>query len=331
MGCADILYARAREVGAEVGIAALADYLDLIHSADIEAILNLTPPNEHYGITVSALHHGLHVFSEKPLALTMGEAYEIVRLSSKAGLVVGCAPDTFLAKPFQAAMRAVDQGAIGLPLYAEAHFLGAGPESWHPRPEIFYREGGGPLLDMGPYYVTILACLLGSVSAVTGFNGSRGSLRDLVQGPLKGQKLSAEVPTHCCGLLQFETGAIASLITSFDFSQLDEASIRVYGTRGILLISDPESYTGRVEIQTAGAESRFLIYDSREMGPLARGLGLVDLSRAVRGKGICHASAELACHVLEVLQAVSLAGDTGRAVKITTPCPSSAALRWDSI
>ena len=321
--CADLDPDRARLVAAAAGAEASTTD-ELLEDGHVEIVLNLTPPASHAAIALAALDAGKHVYGEKPLAVDREQARRMLDAASARGLAVGCAPDTFLGASWQRARGLVDAGAVGVPVAVRATMLGAGPESWHPDPAFFYRRGGGPLLDMGPYYLSTLVSLLGPVARVSATARATFPVRRVTGGPRVGELLDVEVPTHVAALLELESGAVATLVTSFDCWD-DVNSIELWGTDGTLLLPDPNGYDGIVRHrgrtlngnwETAGVEEE----------TYRRGLGLVEMARAVRLGEPPRASGELAFHVLDTLLAILEAAEAGAVVEIRSRCERPAPL-----
>jgi predicted dehydrogenase len=317
VGGADIDPLRAREWGAELGLAAYPDIEALLDDAAVEIVLNLTTPDAHGPVSGLALQAAKHVYSEKPLSATFSEARSVMAVAHRRGLVVGCAPDTFLGAGLQTCRELIDRGAIGTPLAATAHFMGHGMEHWHPDPAFFYRKGGGPVLDMGPYYLTALVHLLGPVTKVNAL-GAKGFSRRLVSiGPKTGEYVSVETPTHVLGLLQMANGAIVDTSMSFDVWGTEMPRLEIYGTEGTLSLPDPNTFGGPVRIMKGRGDWEEVAVD-RPFGDQSRGIGLVDMSHALGSGRSPRASGELALHVLEALEGLLVSSETGEWTVMTT-------------
>jgi predicted dehydrogenase len=314
---ADGLPDRASAFAAEHGGVAL-DVDTMLADASIDVVVNLTPASAHAALTKRALVAGKSVFSEKPLASTFADGRELVDLAANKGLRLGCAPDTFLGEGLQAARKVIDAGLIGRPIAALGFFLGAGPERWHPNPEIFYVPGAGPLFDMGPYYFTALANLLGAAIAVTGkasigvadrVCGSAGRMGDVVR---------AETATHTTTIVEYREGAVATLITSFDVKATRQRNIEIYGTEATLSVPDPNTFGGPLQIRAAcDTEWRELHLPAITL-PQQRGIGLADMCAAATVGRAHRASAEQALHVLELMTATLRSSDEARRVTLDT-------------
>ena len=221
---------------------------EAFNDPEVEVILNLTRPHEHYEVTKQGLLHGKHVYSEKPLAVDMDEAKELVALAEEKGLRLGGAPDTFMGAGIQTARRVIDQGLIGDVVGASCAMVCHGHETWHPDPEFYYKRGGGPMMDMGPYYVTALVQLLGPAKGVMGMTKRTFPHRTITSQPHYGEDISVDVDTYLSGNILFENGAIAQIFTTFDvyYGRGAQARFEVYGTQGTLVVPDPNTFGGPV-------------------------------------------------------------------------------------
>jgi len=243
--CADLEPERARRLEAEHGIPAAPSTEALLADPEVELVLNLTVPAAHAEVSLAAVSHGKHVYSEKPVAVTLEDGRRVLEAAERAGVRVGCAPDTFLSGSLQACRRLVDEGAIGEPVAAVAFFAEHGHEAWHPAPDFYYEPGGGPLLDMGPYYLTALVSLLGPIARVAGSARASFPERVIGNGPRRGERIEVRVPTHVAGVVDFAGGAIGTLVTSFDVWGSTLPRIEVYGSEGSLSVPDPNVTVAR--------------------------------------------------------------------------------------
>ena len=315
VACADLMPARAQQRADAFGLTAMA-VDDLLADPGIEAVLNLTVPMAHADVDVQAMAAGKSVYSEKPLAVELADGRRLVEMAAAQGVRLGCAPDTFLGAGLQTCRRAIDDGLIGEPVAATAFFQSHGPEKWHPNPEFFYLHGGGPMLDMAPYYLTALVSLLGPVRRVTG--SSRASFTERVLGSpgREGERIPVETSTHFAGVLDFAAGPIATLVTSFDVWASEVPRIEIYGSEGSLSVPDPNTFGGPVRLRRAGDEAWEELPITLPWDTNSRGLGLADLCAGLRSGAPHRASGELALHVLEIMHAVSTASATGAHVAI---------------
>jgi len=328
---ADAIPAAAQARAAEFGLAARS-VDELLADPAVEIVLNLTVPNAHVEVGLKAIGGGKHVHSEKPLGVTVAEARRLVESAAARGLRLGSAPDTFLGGSHQTARRALDDGLIGRPIGGSAFFMCPGHERWHPSPGFYYLAGGGPMLDMGPYYITDLVNLLGPVASVSGVATRIRSERVVSSKPLAGTRIPVEVATHVTGVLTFVSGAAVSMTMSFDVARHRHGPIELYGETGSLVVPDPNYFGGKVEFATASEDWR----EIETKGPYADGnyriVGLADMAQAIRTGRPHRASGELGFHVLEVMEAFRTSSDSGKAVAISTrpdrpaPLPPSLAV-----
>jgi predicted dehydrogenase len=333
VACADLDADRARALATEFEVPLVLTPDALLEHPDVDVVLDLTVPLAHAQVTGAALTAGKHCYSEKPLALDTRTGADLVRLAQQRGLRLGCAPDTFLGAGLQTCRALIDAGAIGTPLAANAFLLGAGPESWHPDPGMFYRLGAGPLFDMGPYYITALVTLLGPVRRVTGAARISRPRRQVTSQPLAGTSIEVEVPTHVAGVLEHESGPVATLVVSFDVPATRYRFIEVYGTEGTLAVPDPNTFGGPVQVRRAGDADWTDMPLRHGNAEQSRGLGLADMVRAERSGRAHRASGELALHALEVMEGILAAAGTGARQDIVSrverPAPLPAGLPDD--
>jgi predicted dehydrogenase len=235
-------------------------------------------------LALRALEAGKSIYNEKPLSVFREDGQKMLSLAAEKGLRVGCAPDTFMGAGLQTCRKLIDDGAIGVPVAATAFMMGHGPERWHPDPEFFYKVGGGPMFDMGPYYLTALVSLMGPVKRVTGAARISFAEREIGSEPKKGtRRLSVETATHVAGLLEFEDGPVGTMITSFDVWKSNLPRIEIYGSEGTLSVPDPNTFGGPV-----GAVEGPMATEGEEI-PLvpirrynSRSLGVADMAHAIR-------------------------------------------------
>jgi predicted dehydrogenase len=328
VACADLVLERARAKAEQHGLQART-VAELLEDPEIEIILDLTVPSAHAEVNQAALAAGKHVYSEKPLAITRQAGEETLSLARDKALRLGCAPDTFLGAGLQTCRKLVDEGAIGEAVAASAFMPSHGPESWHPEPEFFYKTGAGPLFDMGPYYLTALIHLLGPVQRVTGSARISTAERLITSQPHAGQKIRVEVPTHVAGVLDFASGPVATLITSFDIWAANLPRIEVYGTEGTLSVPDPNTFGGPVYLSRAGEKEWSEIPLLFGYAKNSRGIGLADLAHALRSGRPPRASGEMAFHVLDVMHAIHTASLEGRHLHMASSCERPAPLPMD--
>lgn len=320
VACADLDAERASEVAERHGIPQVLSIEELLAHPSVEVVVNLTPASAHEAVIRAILEAGKHAFSEKPLGVDRAGAGALVDLAAERGLRLGCAPDTFLGTGLQTAAAAIDAGVIGMPIAATAFVMGAGPERWHPGPEIFYERGAGPLFDMGPYYVTALVQLLGPAVAVAAMTRGQDQARTIHAGPREGGTIDPEVPTHVSATIEFGTGAVATLVTSFDVAASRHRNIEVYGTEGTLSVPDPNAFEGEVSVRRLGDQAWTPLDPRPATIPQRRGIGLAEMVWAT-GTGRPHrASGDLALHVVDVMAGAVTAAEERRTVELTTTC-----------
>lgn len=296
---ADVDADRARERATAHGVPTWGSPAELLES-DVDIVVVLTPPAAHVPVGLAAIKAGKHVWLEKPIATDSAGAHELLDAARTAGLVVAGAPDTLLGAGFQTAARAIASGMIGRPVSAIAHFATAGPQGWHPDPDFLFAPGGGPLLDVGPYYLTALVHLLGSITHVTAHGSRAQESRTIGSGPRAGEQFPVLVETTVSALLQFETGARAAATFSFD-SGVRHMQLEITGELGTIIVPDPNKFTGEVEMRSShGAEPVLLDVRGTEH---TRGIGVVEMARAIQAGSQPRASGELMAHVLDAMLA----------------------------
>ncbi|MGW0686260.1 Gfo/Idh/MocA family protein [Streptomyces sp. NPDC002754] len=300
---------------------------ELLAAEDVDLVLNLTIPAAHAEIALKAIAAGKHVYGEKPLAATTDAARGVLEAARQAGIVVGCAPDTVLGTGIQTARKAIDDGLIGRPVAATATMVTPGHERWHPNPDFYYAPGGGPLLDMGPYYITALVTLLGPVTSVIGAASHPRSQREIGSGPRAGERVPVEVDTHVTGVLVHESGALSTLVMSFDAVATHSANIEVHGPRGTLAVPDPNHFAGDTRLFRLGAEAWEILPVSAGYVGSGRGYGIADLATTPPTHEP-RASGSLAYHVLDIMESLlgSAAGGTSVTVSSRAARPAAAPL-----
>ncbi|MBO1337968.1 Gfo/Idh/MocA family oxidoreductase [Streptomyces sp. VRA16 Mangrove soil] len=305
---ADIDVARAEAAARAHDVPLAGDTATVLAAPEVELVVNLTVPSAHVEVGLAALRAGKHLYGEKPLALRPDEAEKLLAEAAQRGLLVGCAPDTFMGAGLQSALRAVAAGHIGVPVAASTAVRSLGPERWHPSPAFFYQPGAGPLFDLGPYHLTSLVALFGSVGQVAA--SARQARAERVDGA--GRPIPVEVPTHVSALLDFTSGPAATSVLSWD-SARPHLHFEVTGTEGTLAVPDPNTFAGPLRVRRNGADDwAELPVRGRTDG---RGLGVVDLARAIRSGGAPRASGALALHVLQIMTAVTDSASRGAFVR----------------
>jgi len=317
VACADINMAAAEAKAAAHGITAVTPEALLADPA-IEIVLNLTTPQHHVPVGMQVLAAGKHLYAEKPLAVTFADGQRLVAEARKRNLRIGSAPDTFLGGSHQTARAALDAGRIGAPRAGACFMMVPGHELWHPNPDFYYAPGGGPMLDMGPYYLTCLVNLLGSVTAVTGTHRAATTTRTIASGPRAGEVVPVTVPTHISGVIEFAAGPHVTITTSFDVWKHDHNHIEIYGETGSLIVPDPNRFDGTVMVAEGKGDWHALPLAFPHGDDNWRILGLADMARAIREDRPHRASADLALHVLEVMEKIIASGDAGRRLTVET-------------
>lgn len=304
----------------EFGVAALSPD-ELLANPGVELVVNLTPPKAHVEVGLAALAAGKHVYSEKPLAVTVAAARRLLLDAKARGLRLGCAPDTFLAGPQQTARALVDRGAIGEIVGGTAFLQLAGHERWHPEPDFYYaREGGGPVLDMGPYYVTALVNMLGPVARIMAMGRTVRAARTVATGPRAGTRIPVGCTTHVVGVMELVAGPLVQIAMSFEVWGHRHPPLEIYGTGGSLAVPDPNRFDGAVELLEAGGAWQAVPLEHGYAEGNLRGLGVADMARALRAGRPHRCDGELAFHVLEVLEALNRAAEGADLVDITSRC-----------
>ena len=313
----------------------------LLAADDIDMVVNLTIPAVHYEVTCKILNAGKHAYSEKPLVLTLDEATSLRALADAKGLRVGSAPDTFLGGAHQRARQAIDENGIGRIIGGTCHVMNHGMEHWHPNPDFFYQPGAGPVLDLGPYYITNLVQLIGPVKSVAAMTAATFSERTIANGPRLGETVSVNTPTNLHALLEFQNGAIVTLGASWDIWAHRHKEMELYGETGSLYIPDPNFFGGDVhQIAPDGADSGLdfadhpfgvkNMQDSRGIGRANyRCAGLADMATAIQEGREHRCNLDLAVHVVEVMTSILKAGETRAWVDMTTTCDRPAPLTAD--
>jgi len=312
--CADIRMEAAKSAAERYGCQAVS-VDELLADPEIELVVNLTIPKAHVEVGLKALSAGKHVYSEKPMGVSTEEAYKLVELAEKKGLRIGCAPDTFLGAGGQTARKTLDEGAIGRPIAGTAFMCGHGHESWHPNPSFYYDIGGGPMLDMGPYYVTALVNLLGPAKRVAGITTKAFDERIASSKGNEGLRIPVKVNTHLAGTIEFVNGAIITMIMSFDIWRHSLPCIEIYGTDGSMKVPDPNGFGGPVMVAKPGSNWTEV--------PLAfpnnaRMIGVIDMVSAIRSGRKHRVNGDLAYHVLEIMTAFDKSSQSGQYTEIKT-------------
>lgn len=304
---------------------------ELLKADDIDIVVNLTIPDAHFEVTRAILQAGKHAYSEKPIVLTQAQGEELRALAAAQNLRIGSAPDTFLGGAHQAARAAIDAGQIGEVVAGTAHVMSHGMEHWHPNPDFFFLPGAGPMLDIGPYYVTNLIQLLGPVRRVGALTSTPSPTRTILSEPRRGEVIPVKTPTNIHALLEFEGGATITLSTSWDVWAHRHGNMELYGTQGSMFLPDPNWFSGEVEIVNAKGEVSALETDTHPFGipnqdnngvakANYRTAGLADMAAAMNDGRPHRCSLELALHAVDVMTAILDAGEKGEMVTLSSTC-----------
>ncbi len=324
--CADLVVERAQAKVDEYPGVQISTLDEILTNPEIDIVVNLTTPEGHFPVAMQTVEAGKNVHNEKPLVLTREEGRQLLDAAAERGVRVGCAPDTFMGGGIQTCRKLIDDGWIGEPIGAQAFMLCHGHESWHPDPEFYYQVGGGPMFDMGPYYLTALVSLLGPVKRVTGSARISFAERTITSQKKYGQKVAVEVPTHVTGVMDFETGAIGTIATSFDVWAANVPPIEIFGTEGSLSVPDPNGFGGTVKVKRMGAEAWSEIPLTHGYADNSRGIGPADMAAAIVAGRAHRACGELAYHVLDIMHAFHDASDKGQHVALESTCERPAPL-----
>lgn len=310
LAVADVISERAQSQAEKYHVPFVLSTEEILAHPEIDIILNLTTPPYHFEVCQKALLAGKSVYVEKPLSIKLEDGRALQKLAAEKGLLLGGAPDTFLGAGLQTCIELIHSGKLGQIVGATAFMACHGHESWHPDPEFYYQVGGGPMFDMGPYYLTALFAMLGPARRVTGSTRISFPERTITSEKKHGQKVTVEVPTHVAGIIDFESQAMATILTSFDMWESNLPRIEIYGSLGTLSVPDPNTFGGPVKLHLAGKEGFEEIPLTRPFSENSRGLGVADMARALRqgSKNFC-ANGDLTLHVLEAMHGFHIAAE----------------------
>lgn len=329
--CADLDRKKAEARAAEFGIPGACTVEELLAMPELGIVVNLTVPSVHAEINIRALEAGKNVYVEKPLAITREDGLRILELAAVKGLLVGSAPDTFMGAGLQTCRRLLDEGRIGRPVAAAAFMTGHGPEGWHPDPEFFYKAGAGPMFDMGPYYLTALVSLLGPVKRVTGSASVSFPEREITSPGRAGEKIRVEIPTHIAGSMDFESGAVGTIVTSFDVWSSRLPMLEIYGSEGTLSLPDPNTFGGPVLVRRKEEDSWSEAPLTHKYGENSRGLGVADMAASLASGRPHRAGGGMACHVLEIMHGFHKASEESRHYFMKSTCERPEALSGEEL
>lgn len=345
VACADLNREAAQSAAERWNIPKVCTTEEMLKDEEVDIVLILTNPGSHYSLTMQALRAGKHVYCEKPLATSLELATEIVEFAAEKGLYVGSAPDTFLSPEFQTVKKLIDDGEIGKVISVTANYVGPGADMWHPNPGFLYKKGGGPVLDMAPYFLTTLVSLLGPLESLFCY-GNRGFDTRTIHG----EDVAVEVYTNYCGTLKFASGAVGNLTMSYDMWKSDLPGLEIYGTEGVIFAPDPNTMLGPIKLLKAadfkaaveekamipekleaiyGPESFGLFREVETIAPRRgneRGVGVADMANAIVEGRRPRVSAALCRHITEAINALNLCADSGSPYRMTTSCEKPEAL-----
>jgi predicted dehydrogenase len=326
IACADLDHSKAEETASKYGIKHVFTVEEMMVSPHIDLILNLTIPQAHAALDLKAIEHKKHVYSEKPLAISFEDGKLLVDSALLNHVLVGSAPDTFLGGSIQLAGQVIEEGIIGRTIGAAAFMMSCGPEVWHPNPEFFYHAGGGPMFDMGPYYLTALVSLMGPVSRLTGSARITFPERIITSSEKYGEKINVQVPTHISGILEFTNGATATITTSFDVAATHTPFIEIYGEKGTIGLPDPNQFNQPILLKLHGEKEWKEMKPDGDTEDNMRGIGLADMSHAIETGSTPRANSALGLHVLEIMHGIHRSSEIGSHYMMETTCVRPALL-----
>lgn len=347
VGCADLNTEAARAAAERWNIPKVYTSDEMMADPEVDIVLILTNPASHYSLTMQALKAGKHVYCEKPLATSLEQANEIVEFAEKQGLFVGAAPDTFLSPEFQTVRKLIDEGAIGKVINVTANYVGPGADLWHPNAGFLYKQGGGPALDMGPYFLTTLVSLLGPLDSLFCYANRGWDVRNI-----HGKDVDVDVMTNYCAVLKFANGTIGNINLTYDEWKSDLPGMELYGTDGVIIAPDPNTMMGPIRLLKAqefktvvngkaslpekleaiyGPETFGLFREIETVAPRIgneRGAGLADMAKAIVDGCTPRVSAALCRHVTEAINAFNVCIETGMPYRMTTSFVTPEPMVW---
>lgn len=327
--CADLDTERAEKQALAYGVPDHGTVEQALDHPGVDLVVNLTIPAAHAEVATAAIAGGKHVWNEKPLTLNVAAGRALLDQAASNGVRVGCAPDTVLGAGIQSSRRLIDSGGIGEPLSALTLLQGPGPQTWHPDPEFLFATGAGPLFDLGPYYLSVLATLFGPARRVAALGRRASDTRTVGSGPRAGTEFTVEVPTHVAALVDYAGGEAAQLLFSWDSPLARHGFVEITGTEATLAVPDPNRFDGDLKIRRAGEDDWTVIGSTGAAA--GRGSGVVDMVRAIRNNEPHRASGEMALHVLEVMSALDRSAVTASFETVEThfDLPAPLAEEWD--
>ena len=347
VGCADLNTEAARAAAERWNIPKVYTSDEMMADPEVDIVLILTNPASHYSLTMQALKAGKHVYCEKPLATSLEQANEIVEFAEKQGLFVGAAPDTFLSPEYQTVRKLIDEGAIGKVINVTANYVGPGADLWHPNAGFLYKQGGGPALDMGPYFLTTLVSLLGPLDSLFCYANRGWDVRNI-----HGKDVDVDVMTNYCAVLKFSNGTIGNINLTYDEWKSDLPGMELYGTDGVIIAPDPNTMMGPIRLLKAqefktvvngkaslpekleaiyGPETFGLFREIETVAPRIgneRGAGLADMAKAIVDGRTPRVSADLCRHVTEAINAFNVCIETGMPYRMTTSFATPEPMVW---
>lgn len=330
-GVCDLDPLAAQKKQAEYGLPkAYATYEEMLADDAVEIVLNLSPPAGHYPLSKQALLAGKHVYCEKPLATSFAQAAELMELAGEKGLCIGCAPDVPLSAAQQTCRKLIDDGVIGRPIGFSANLVKVPPvESWHMNPDFYYRPGGGPLWDMGPYYLSALVHFLGPIAEVSGMSGRHFDTRTITSKKRYGEVIPVETDTTILAMLQMESGAAGFYTATFDWGRGTLPFLEIYGTKGSISVPNPNDFSGEIRLLRAESGVWEDVPEAYAYAENSRGLGLADMAAALRNGRAHRAGGEIALHVVEAIQKIEDSAKHKTHMRLQTSCKRPDAMRPD--
>lgn len=329
-GVCDLIPERAEKASKDYNVPVYKTMYDAFADKSVDLVLNITRPYQHYEVSKAALLAGKNVYSEKPLAATLDEGIDLVRIAREKGLMLGGAPDTFMGAGIQTCRKLIDSGFIGDVVGSSAFMICHGHETWHPDPDFYYQRGGGPMFDMGPYYITALINLLGGVQGVSGMVRKSFDTRLITSQPHYGETIQVNVPTYVTGTMRFDSGVIGTIFTTFDVYKSECSNIEVYGTRGTLFVPDPNCFGGPIKIYRPEDGQIREVPICFPYADNSRALGLADLARSIEVPGRrSRTDYTQTLHVLEIMESFTMSSDTGKYIPLTSKYTRGPAMNPD--